>query len=148
MALIPETYVADLLVRLGPYRRIGALASDAKTEAMAAELTDRFGKLPAEVENLLRVASLKRACSREAWVENLEAGPKGMVIGLRGNAFAKPVGRVSWLAGKGGKLDSQIRLRPDHKLAIIHDVDMVTRLRGAREMLGSLGRIVGQAKAA
>ena len=44
--LIPETYVRDLPVRLGLYRRIGALASDAETEAMAAELVDRFGPLP------------------------------------------------------------------------------------------------------
>ena len=145
--LIPETYVADLPVRLGLYRRIGALASDAETEAMAAELTDRFGKLPEEVENLLQVVSLKRAC-REAGVEKLDAGPKGMVIGFRGNAFANPAGLVSWLAGKGGKLGGQVRLRPDHKLAIVRDMDLAMRLRNAREVLDSLGRIVGQAKAA
>ena len=145
--LIPETYVADLPVRLGLYRRIGALASDAETEAMAAELTDRFGPLPEEVENLLQVVTLKRAC-REAGVEKLDAGPKGMVIGFRGNAFANPAGLVSWLAGKGGKLGGQVRLRPDHKLAIVRDMDVATRLRGAREVLGSLTRIVGQAKAA
>ena len=50
--LIPEAYVRDLPVRLGLYRRIGALASDAETEAMAAELVDRFGALPTEVDNL------------------------------------------------------------------------------------------------
>ncbi len=60
--LIPENYVRDLPVRLGLYRRIGALASDAETEAMAAELVDRFGPLPDEVDNLLGVVALKRAC--------------------------------------------------------------------------------------
>ena len=87
-------------ISLGLYRRISALASDAETEAMAAELTDRFGPLPEEVENLLQVVALKRAC-REAGVEKLDAGPKGMVIGFRGNAFANPAGLVNWLAGKG-----------------------------------------------
>ena len=87
--LIPESYVRDLPVRLGLYRRIGALASDAETEAMAAELVDRFGKLPEEVENLLGVVALKRAC-RESGVEKLEAGPKGMVLTFRGNAFSNP----------------------------------------------------------
>jgi transcription-repair coupling factor (superfamily II helicase) len=145
--LIPETYVADLPVRLGLYRRIGALASDAETEAMAAELTDRFGALPEEVENLLQVVSLKRAC-REAGVEKLDAGPKGMVIGFRGNAFSNPAGLVNWLGGKGGKVGGQVRLRPDHKLAIVRDMDVATRLRGAREVLDSLTRIVGQARAA
>ena len=65
--LIPDNYVRDLPVRLGLYRRIGALASDAETEAMAAELVDRFGPLPPEVDNLLGVVALKRAC-REAGV--------------------------------------------------------------------------------
>ena len=141
--LIPETYVHDLPVRLGLYRRIGALASDAETEAMAAELTDRFGKLPAEVENLLQVVALKRAC-REAGVEKLEAGPKGMVLAFRGNAFRNPAGLVAWLSKSHGL----IRLRPDHKLAITREMDMSTRLRTARDMLGNLSGIAGQAKAA
>ncbi|MEO8716471.1 MAG: transcription-repair coupling factor, partial [Acetobacteraceae bacterium] len=59
--LIPEAYVKDLPVRLGLYRRIGGLASDEETDAMAAELVDRFGALPEEVDNLLAVVSLKRA---------------------------------------------------------------------------------------
>ena len=92
--LIPEAYVRDLPVRLGLYRRIGGLTSDAETEAMAAELVDRFGKLPEEVENLLQVVTLKRLC-REAGVEKLEAGPKGMVVGFRGNAFRNPAGLVA-----------------------------------------------------
>jgi hypothetical protein len=54
---------------------------------------------------------------------------------------------VDWLAGRG-KLGGQVRLRPDHKLAIVRDMDVATRLRGAREVLGNLTRIVGQAKAA
>jgi transcription-repair coupling factor (superfamily II helicase) len=141
--LIPETYVRDLPVRLGLYRRIGALASDAETEAMAAELVDRFGKLPEEVDNLLGVVALKRAC-REAGVEKLEAGPKGMVLTFRGNAFSNPAGLVNWLSSKGGL----VRLRPDHKLAITRDMDVATRLRFARDVLSNLGEIAAQAKAA
>ena len=99
--LIPEDYVRDLPVRLGLYRRIGALASDAETEAMAAELVDRFGPLPQEVENLLQVVALKRAC-REAGVEKLEAGPKGMVLSFRGNAFSQS-GGAGGLARQQGR---------------------------------------------
>ncbi|MBV9654792.1 MAG: transcription-repair coupling factor [Acetobacteraceae bacterium] len=141
--LIPETYVRDLPVRLGLYRRIGALASDAETEAMGAELVDRFGPLPPEVDNLLQVVALKRAC-REAGVEKLEAGPKGMVLSFRGNAFRNPAALVSWLATKGGL----VKLRPDHKLAIVREMDVATRVRMARDTLGSLTRMVEQAKAA
>jgi transcription-repair coupling factor (superfamily II helicase) len=141
--LIPEDYVRDLPVRLGLYRRIGAVASDAETEAMAAELVDRFGPLPQEVENLLQVVALKRAC-RDAGVEKLEAGPKGMLLSFRGNAFSNPAGLVAWLASKGGL----VRLRPDHKLAISREMDVATRLSFARDTLANLERIAGQAKAA
>ncbi len=141
--LIPDTYVTDLPVRLGLYRRIGALTSDGETEAMAAELVDRFGKLPAEVENLLAVVTLKRLC-REAGVEKVDAGPKGMVVGFRGNAFCNPSGLVAWLAGKGG----QIRLRPDHKLAIVREMSVAERMKLARDIVQNLNRIAQQAKAA
>ena len=139
--LIPEAYVRDLPVRLGLYRRIGALGSDAETEAMAAELVDRFGKLPEEVENLLDVVSLKRAC-REAGVEKLEAGPKGMVIGFRGNSFANPAGLVRWLSSNGGA----IRLRPDHKLAIVREMSLAERVQVAREVVGNLNRLATQGR--
>ena len=141
--LIPEAYVRDLPVRLGLYRRIGGLASDAESEAMAAELVDRFGPLPAEVENLLQVVSLKRMC-REAGVEKLDSGPKGMVLSFRGNAFRNPSGLVSWLATKGGV----VRLRPDHKLAIAREMTVAERLRWARDVVEALNRIAAQAKAA
>jgi transcription-repair coupling factor (superfamily II helicase) len=141
--LIPETYVRDLPVRLGLYRRIGALEDDAQTEAMAAELVDRFGKLPEEVENLLQVVGLKRMC-RAAGVEKLDSGPKGMVLGFRGNAFSNPAGLVQWLASKGGT----IRLRPDHKLAIVRDMGLAERVRMARDVVANLERISRQAKAA
>ena len=140
--LIPETYVRDLPVRLGLYRRIGALEDDAQSEAMAAELVDRFGPMPEEVENLLQVVGLKRMC-RAAGVEKLDSGPKGMVLGFRGNAFGNPAGLISWLSSKGGT----IRLRPDHKLAIAREMRVAERVRVARDLVANLERISGQAKA-
>ena len=110
---------------------------------MAAELVDRFGPVPNEVENLLQVVALKRAC-RDSGVEKLEAGPKGMLLSFRGNAFANPAGLVAWLASKGGL----VRLRPDHKLAIVREMDVSARLRFARDTLAALAGIVEQAQAA
>ncbi len=141
--LIPETYVTDLPVRLGLYRRIGALASDVESEAMAAELVDRFGTLPVEVENLLAVVALKRAC-RAAGVERLEAGPKGLLLSFRHNQFRNPGGLAAWLATqKGG-----IRLRPDHKIALARELEPGRRLPAARQLLEDLVRIAERAEAA
>ncbi len=142
--LIPDTYVPDLPVRLGLYRRIGALPGDAETEAMAAELVDRFGPLPEEVGNLLEVVTLKRLC-RAAGIEKLEAGPKGMVLQFRGNSFRNPAGLVSWIGGsKGGEM----RLRPDHKLAILREMTTAQRIGLARDVVGRLNLLAEGAKAA
>ncbi len=141
--LIPESYVADLPVRLGLYRRIGALATDAESEALAAELVDRFGPLPGEVENLLQVVALKRAC-REAGVERLEAGPKGMVLSFHGHAFCNPAGLIAWLGAK----PRDLRLRPDHKLALVREMSVAERTSAARDILRQLVRLARQARAA
>jgi transcription-repair coupling factor (superfamily II helicase) len=134
--LIPENYVADLPVRLGLYRRIGALGSDAESEALAAELADRFGPLPPEVENLLETVALKRAC-REANVEKLDAGPKGMVIAFRKNDFTNPAGLIQWIGTKGGL----VKLRPDQKLVVVRDMDVAARMKYAQDTLRALVKL-------
>jgi len=48
--LIPEAYVPDLDVRLGLYRRLSGLSGKVELEGFAAELIDRFGKLPKECD--------------------------------------------------------------------------------------------------
>jgi transcription-repair coupling factor (superfamily II helicase) len=109
--LIPENYVTDLSVRLGLYRRIAGIENDAEAEAFAAELIDRFGPLPPEVENLLGIVSIKRL-SRAAGVEKIEAGPKGAVLSFRHNRFARPDKLVGFIS----KHAALFSIRPDHKL--------------------------------
>jgi transcription-repair coupling factor (superfamily II helicase) len=132
--LIPESYVADLGVRLGLYRRIAQLGGRREREAFAAELIDRFGKLPSEVENLLQIIAIKRAC-RLAGVERIEAGPKGAVITLRGNRFANPAGLVELIQKHAGTL----RLRPDQKLVYLRNwEDEKERLTGVARLSAAL----------
>ena len=87
--LIPEDYVADLSVRLALYRRLAEIEDEREIEAFGAELVDRFGPLPSEVEHLLQIVAIKSLC-RRANVEQIEAGPKGAVITFRDNTFANP----------------------------------------------------------
>ena len=135
--LIPENYVSDLSVRLGLYRRIATLASRRESEAFAAELIDRFGPLPAEVENLLQIIAIKRLC-REAGVERVEAGPKGAVIMLRGNRFANPAALVELIQKHAGTL----RLRPDQKLVYLRNWDdEAARLKGVTGLMQTLVKI-------
>ncbi|HML09362.1 MAG TPA: transcription-repair coupling factor [Stellaceae bacterium] len=135
--LIPEDYVTDLSVRLGLYRRIAGLADRRESEAFAAELIDRFGPLPAEVENLLQIIAIKRAC-KTAGVERVEAGPKGAVIQLRGNRFANPAGLVELIQSQAGRL----RLRPDQKLVYLRNWDdEAARLKGVTGLMQTLVKL-------
>jgi transcription-repair coupling factor (superfamily II helicase) len=134
--MLPEAYVRDLPVRLGLYRRIGGLQNEAEIEAMAAELADRFGKLPPEAETLLQVVFLKSLC-RAAGVEKVDVGPKGIVLGFRGNRFADPAALVQWVAGQGGL----VKLRPDHKLAFAQEMPFEARVREARRLLTALAEV-------
>ncbi|MCP1244539.1 transcription-repair coupling factor [Acetobacter cerevisiae] len=135
--LIPDAYVPDLPVRLGLYRRISGLASDAELEAMEAELVDRFGTLPPEVKNLLDIVDLKRLC-RAAGVERLEAGPKGMVLQFRNNSFKNPAGLVQWM---GRWKDGAVRLRLDHKMAVVRELTNAQRIDLARCVLRDLVKL-------
>ncbi|MTJ80563.1 MAG: transcription-repair coupling factor [Telmatospirillum sp.] len=135
--LIPETYVADLPVRLALYRRIGAVGSRAEIEALAAELIDRFGKLPQEVENLLEIVAIKVLC-KAGGVDKVDAGPKGAVISFRNNSFANPAGLVQFITGQLGT----VKLRPDHKLVIQRSWDdPAARIKGLQMMMEQLAKL-------
>jgi len=137
--LIPESYVTDLGLRLGLYRRIAGLLAVDQVESFAAEMIDRFGPLPREVENLLSVVTLKQNC-RAAGVEKVEAGKRGCLISFRDASFANPEGLIAAIAAS----PRDMKLRPDHTLVIKGDwptpADQVSGLTVA---LMALARIAG-----
>ncbi|MEP5762555.1 MAG: transcription-repair coupling factor [Litoreibacter sp.] len=98
--LIPEEYVPDLDVRLELYRRLSGLTSKVELEGFAAELIDRFGSLPKEVNTLLLVVRIKAMCKR-AGIAKLNAGEKGATVEFYGNKFARPEGLVEYLQDPG-----------------------------------------------
>ena len=137
--LIPDSYVADLGIRLTLYRRLSDLQNRQEIDAFAAELIDRFGPLPPEVDNLLRLVEIKRLC-KEACVAVLDAGPKGAVLGFRNNSFKNPVKLVEFIQKQAGTA----KLRPDHKLVLMRPWESPeTRLDGVRELMGNLARMAG-----
>ncbi|SIT74131.1 transcription-repair coupling factor [Pontibaca methylaminivorans] len=100
--LIPETYVPDLDVRLGLYRRLSGLSTKVELEGFAAELIDRFGKLPREVNTLLLVVRIKAMCKR-AGIARLDGGPKGATVQFHNDRFASPEGLVEFIRAEDGQ---------------------------------------------
>jgi transcription-repair coupling factor (superfamily II helicase) len=142
--LIPEDYVADLSVRLALYRRLADIEDENDIEAFAAELVDRFGKPPEEVEHLLKIVAIKSLC-RRANVERIEAGPKGAVLQFRDNIFPNPEGLIAYIA----KESPAARVRPDQKVVLFDDWENPgDRLKGTTAMLRKLVQIAEAKKAA
>jgi transcription-repair coupling factor (superfamily II helicase) len=139
--LIPDTYVPDLSVRLGLYRRLADIRTAADIDSFAAELADRFGKLPDEVSNLLEVVGIKNTC-RAANIEKVDAGPKGAVVAFRGNDFANPEGLIRFIAQQARTCS----LRPDHRLVYKRVWDRpADRLGGVRRLVTDLAHVASGA---
>jgi transcription-repair coupling factor (superfamily II helicase) len=142
--LIPETYVGDLQLRLGLYRRLSTLETREEIDGFAAELVDRFGPVPEEVEHLLDVMEIKALC-RQAGVAQVDAGPRGAVVGLYRNEFANPEGLVAFVQASRGHL----KVQPDQKLVYRAEWDLpAERLKGVRAFIGQLAAVAAKARKA
>ena len=113
--LIPDTYIPDLDVRLGLYRRLSDLTTKVELEGFAAELIDRFGTLPREVNTLMLVVRIKAMC-KKAGIAKLDAGPKGATIQFHNDKFASPSGLVDFINDQKGKAKVK-----DNKIVVMRD---------------------------
>jgi transcription-repair coupling factor (superfamily II helicase) len=142
--LIPESYVADLQLRLGLYRRLSTIEQRSDIDAFAAELVDRFGELPAEVRHLFDVMEIKGLC-RQAGIAQIDAGPKGAVLAFRKNEFPNPQGLVEMMQKSKGA----VKLQVDHRLVFKADWDLPERrLAGVRKLAQQLAQIASVASKA
>jgi transcription-repair coupling factor (superfamily II helicase) len=128
--LIPEEYVPDLNVRLALYRRLSEAERPEDREALAAEMIDRFGPLPKETSQLLKVVAIKGLC-RQTNVAKIDVGPKGAVISFRGDDFANPAGLVGLVQRKSNIW----RVRPDHRVVVKGEWDTPDARLGAAERI-------------
>ncbi len=142
--LIPETYVRDLGVRLGLYKRIGELVDNSAIADIREELIDRFGSLPAEVDNLLKTVEIKILCKR-ANIEKIDAGSKGILLAFHNNIFAHPEKLIEFIQMSFGV----IKIRPDQKLFIEKNLESYdVRVETIRNYVKKLSELSGEANAA
>jgi transcription-repair coupling factor (superfamily II helicase) len=110
-ALIPEDYVSDVHQRLVFYKRFSMAQSAEELSDLRAELVDRYGETPDEVDNLSEV-SLIKIDLRELRLRALETGPGRLVFTLGSEARLDP----AKLAASIQKSKGKYRLTPDMKL--------------------------------
>ena len=141
--LIPENYVSDLQVRMGLYRRLSTLADANEVDGFAAELSDRFGSLPSEVNHLLEIVKIKVAC-RNAGVSSVNAGPRGAIVSFHKDAPPNPEGILKFMRLK----PSVVKIQPDQKMIYKADwADDERRLKGAQKLVLQLAEIAQKREA-
>ena len=141
--LIPDDYVPDLDVRLGLYRRLSELTTKVELEGFAAEMIDRFGKLPKEVNTLMLVVRIKAMC-KKAGIAKLDAGPKGATIQFHNDKFASPEGLVTFIQAQNGLAKVK-----DNKIVVRRDWDRERdKIQGSFNIARDLAQALVDAKKA
>ena len=137
--LIPEEYVPDLDLRMGLYRRLNEVEDKRGLEAFAAELIDRFGKLPDPTENLIRLIEIKLN-AKKACIAKIELGARGALVSFHDDKPPNIEGLLAYVA----RLDGVAKLRPDSKLVITRAWnDPKSRLNGALQLSKGLAKAIG-----
>jgi transcription-repair coupling factor (superfamily II helicase) len=135
--LIPENYVPDLDLRMGLYRRLGELEDRAAIDSFAAELIDRFGPLPEETANLMKIVEVKLSC-KAASIAKLDIGPKGAVVTFAEAGFPHLGGLLGYIE----RMKGAAKLRPDSKMTIVRNwATPDARLSGALQLSRGLARV-------
>ncbi len=135
--MIPDDYVPDLHLRMALYRRLGEITELKEIDGFGAEMIDRFGPLPTEVQHLLKIVYIKSLC-RVANVEKLDAGPKGVVVQFRNKEFPNPTNLVGYIAKQG----TMAKIRPDHSVFLTRDLPTPEkRLQGAAVVMTQLAEL-------
>jgi transcription-repair coupling factor (superfamily II helicase) len=137
--LIPETYVGDLGLRLGLYKRVADMQSEDEIGSFAAELVDRFGPMPEETQHLIAILGLKILC-KKAGIARIDAGPKGAVIAFHNNQFANPEKLLAYIDRNARTL----KARPDQKLVLTQEwKDDAEKMTAIKKLAGEIGGLVG-----
>ncbi|MFN9451115.1 MAG: transcription-repair coupling factor [Rubrivivax sp.] len=133
-ALLPDSYCGDVHSRLSLYKRLATADKPDQLDALLEEVTDRFGKLPPQGQNLFDTHRL-RLTARSYGVLKVDAGPKLMTISFRPNPPFDAL-RIIQLVQKNRaiKLAGNDKLRIERELAEPRD-----RAQLVRDVLRELG---------
>jgi len=136
-ALLPDSYCADVHVRLSLYKRLASVDSAQKIDTLLEELVDRFGKPPAQTQTLFDVHRL-RVLAKPYGVVKIDAGPAAINIHFRPNPPVDPM-RIIELVQK----NRQVKLAGNDKLRVEKGYPEVRdRVQYVRDVLRALGQPV------
>jgi transcription-repair coupling factor (superfamily II helicase) len=113
-AFIPDPYMPDVHQRLFFYKRFAQAANDEELDEVRAEIVDRYGDPPDEVDALQQLMQVKVRL-RALRIRALEAGPGRLVFTLGEGPALDAFQLAKKVQGSQGAL----RLTPDMKLVAL-----------------------------
>ena len=102
-AFIPDSYIVGENQKIDIYKRISCITSKDEADDMSDELTDRFGSIPASVENLLKVACLRTA-AKSVYVTKIKQTGSGIEFYVPPDAKFSPEAIAPFIAGYKGRV--------------------------------------------
>jgi transcription-repair coupling factor (superfamily II helicase) len=133
-ALLPDSYVEDVHLRLVLYKRIAAARSREELEELEAEIVDRFGPAPTPTRVLFDLTTVKLRTTALG-ITRIEAGPKGARVEFSETPNVDPARIIKLLQTESRRyrLDGPNRLRITAELP-----DAVTRLAAITTLIDGL----------
>jgi len=133
-ALLPDAYCGDVHTRLNLYKRLATADKIDQLDTLLEEVTDRFGKLPAQGQTLFDTHRL-RVLAKPYGVIKVDANPQLINITFKPNPPVDPMAIITLVQkNKHIKLAGNDKLRIDRALA-----DPKDRAQMVRDILRSLG---------
>ncbi|MSR00981.1 MAG: transcription-repair coupling factor [Gammaproteobacteria bacterium] len=116
-ALLPETYIGDVNMRLALYKRIAGASDTAMLDDLTEELVDRFGELPQPSQNLLRTMRL-RLSARRLGIRRLDFGGHGGYLLFEAKNMVDPVAVIKLIQSRSReyRMDGPLKLRISRNL--------------------------------
>jgi len=132
-AFIPDGYMPDVHQRLYFYKRLAQASTDEELDEARAEIVDRYGDTPDELDALLDLMAVKVRL-RALRIRGLDAGPGRLVFALGPDAALDPF----LLAKHVQKSAGGLRLTPDMKLVATFGAKTAaaTPARGSKKPAG------------
>lgn len=133
-ALIPETYIADVNLRLSLYKRIASATDTASLDELQVELIDRFGLLPPELKNLIQQTALRNRAAALG-IAKIDGSAQGVNFEFKPETRVQPAALITLLQAdpQTYRLDGSAKLRVNKALE-----DTQTRIKLVESVLQQL----------
>jgi transcription-repair coupling factor (superfamily II helicase) len=117
--LIPESYIADQNVRLMLYRRIGGITDNLEFDLLYAEIWEKFGSIPPELDNLFILIKIQLHC-KAANIVKLAIGSSGLTFSFYKNRCKDAAILLQYLQSDELKDANWVpKIRSDHTIVMI-----------------------------